>query len=122
MSMMFAPDEPEVADALEGKVPGDAVEDNVEGDRPDKVEEAEEDPVGEPLDVVLVSRGLKGLDGEEGGKGPSDEIRDGGGERVDGVEDSESENGSEEGVALGNLGALLEGVQGRILGELAGVA
>ena len=61
MSMMFAPDEPEVADALEGKVPGDAVEDNVEGDRLDKVEEAEEDPVGEPLHVVLVSRGLNCL-------------------------------------------------------------
>ena len=77
--------EPEDEDALEGEVPGDVVEDDTEADRLNEGEEAEDDPVREPLDVVLVAGGLKGLDREEGGKGPTDEIRNGRGERVDGV-------------------------------------
>lgn len=50
--------EPEDEDTLEGKVPGDVIEDNTEADRLNEGEEAEDNPVREPLDVVLVSGGL----------------------------------------------------------------
>ena len=63
---------------------------------------------------------LERLDGEEGGGGPADEVGDGGSEGVDRVEDDEEDGGAEEGVALGDLGALLERVEERVLGKLAG--
>ena len=111
--------EPEDEDALEGKVPGEVVEDEAEGEALEEGEGAEDGPVGEPLDVILVSGALESLDGEVGGDGPADEIRDGGCKGVDGVEDGKENDGTEEGVALGHLGALLERVQDGVLGELA---
>ena len=114
--------QPEDEEGLEREVPGEVVEDDAEGEGLEEVEEAEDDPVGEPLDVVGGTRGLEGLDGEVGGEGPADKIGDGGREGVDAVEDGEEEDGTEEGVALGHLSALLEGVQDGILGELAGVS
>ena len=111
--------EPEDEEALEGKVPGEVVEDDAAGEALEEGEEAEDDPVGQPLHVVLVAGALERADGEVGGGGPADEIRDGGRERVDAVEEDEEEGGAEEGVALGHLRALLERVQERVLGELA---
>ena len=111
--------EPENEQALEGEIPGEVIEHNAEGEALEEVEEAEHDPVREPLDVVLVAGALKGLDGEVGGQSPADEIRDGGCEGVDRVEDGKENDGTEEGVALGHLGALLERVQDGVLGELA---
>ena len=112
--------EPEDEEALEGKVPGEVVEDDAAGEALDKGEEAKDDPVRQPLDVVLVAGALERLDGEVGGQGPADEIRDGGRERVDRVEEDEEDGDAEEGVALGHLRALLERVEERVLGELAG--
>ena len=114
--------EPEDEDGLERKVPGEVVEDDAEGEGLEEVEEAEDDPVGEPLDVIGMARRLEGLDGEEGGEGPADEVGDGRREGVDAVEDGEEKDGTEESVALGHLSALLERVQSRVLGELARVA
>ncbi len=111
--------EPEDEDALEGEVPGEVVEDDAEGEGLEEVEEAEDDPVSKPLDVVGVTRRLEGLDGEEGGERPADEVGHGLREGVDAVEDGEEDDGAEEGVALGHLRALLEGVQDGVLGELA---
>ena len=112
--------EPEDEDGLEGEIPGEVVEDDAESEAFREVEEAEDDPVREPLDVIGVARALERLDGEIGGKSPAHEIRDRRRKRVDGVENSKQDDGTEESVALGHLSALLEGVQDGILGELAG--
>lgn len=61
---------------------------------------------------------LDGLEGEVRGEGPADEIGDGGGEGVDGVEDGQEQQGAEDGVCLGDLGALLEVVEDGVLCEL----
>lgn len=47
--------EPEDEDGLEREVPGKVVEDDAEGEGLEEVEEAEDDPVGQPLDVVIVA-------------------------------------------------------------------
>lgn len=111
--------EPEDEDALEGKVPGEVIEHDAEGEALEEVEEAKDDPVCEPLDIVLVTGALEGLDGEEGREGPADKVGDGGRECVDAVKNGEQDDGTEEGVALGHLGTLLERVQDGVLGELA---
>lgn len=64
---------------------------------------------------------LDGLEGEVRGEGPADEIGDGGGEGVDGVEDGQEQQGAEDGVCLGHLGALLKVVEHGVLCELWGV-
>jgi len=66
--------EPDDKHRLEGEVPGNVVEDDWEGEGLEEVEEAEDDPVREPLDVVMRRRRLDGLEGEICGKAPSDEI------------------------------------------------
>ena len=47
--------EPEDEDGLEDEVPWDVVEDEAEGEGLEEVEEAKDDPVGQPLDVVIVA-------------------------------------------------------------------
>lgn len=54
--------EPKDEDGLEGKVPWDVVQDNSESHAFEEVEEAENDPVGEPLDIVLDARRFKSLE------------------------------------------------------------
>ena len=111
--------EPEDEDALEGKVPGEVVEDDAEGKGLEEVEEAKDDPVRQPLDIVLVAGGFESLDGEEGGNSPADEVGDGRREGVERMEDGNEDDGTEEGIALGDLSATLEFVESRVLGELA---
>ena len=111
--------EPEDEQALEGEIPGEVVEHDTEGKALEEVEETEDNPVGQPLNVVLVTGRLERLDGEVRGEGPADEVRHGGGGSVDGVEDGEDDDGTDECVTLGDLRALLERVQDGVLGELA---
>lgn len=106
--------EPEDEQALEGEIPGEVVEHNTEGEALEEVEEPEDNPVRQPLDVVLVTGRLECLDGEVRGEGPTDEVRHGRGGDVDRVEDGENGNGTDECVALGDLRALLERVEERV--------
>lgn len=103
--------EPEDEEGLEGEVPREVVEHNAQREAFRKVEEAEDDPVREPLDVILMARSLERLDGEIRGEAPANEVGDGSRERVDRVEDGEDEDGAEEGIALRHLGSLLKGVE-----------
>jgi len=66
--------EPENEEGLEGEVPWEVVEDDAEGKGLDKVEETEDDPVSQPLNIILRSRGLEGLEGQVGGKSPTEEV------------------------------------------------
>jgi len=45
--------EPDDQDRLEGKVPRDVVEEHAKGEAFQKVEEAKDNPVGEPLNIVM---------------------------------------------------------------------
>lgn len=54
--------EPDNESRLEGEVPGDVVEDDAEGEGFHEVEEAEHDPVGEPLDIIVRRGRLDGLE------------------------------------------------------------
>jgi hypothetical protein len=110
--------EPHDEDRLERKVPGDVVEHDAEREALSKVEEGEDDPVGEVLSVVLVSRGLDGTEGEEAGDDKTDEVRDGHGEGVDRVEDEDECGTADDEVRLGHIRALLSLVERGVLGEL----
>lgn len=106
--------EPENEQALEGEIPGEVIEHNAEGEALEEVEEPKDDPVRQPLNVVLVTGRLECLDGEVRGEGPADEVRHGRGGDVDGVEDGEDDDGTDECVALRDLRALLERVEERV--------
>ena len=45
--------EPDDKEGLEGEVPRDIIEDDTEGERFKEVEKAKDDPVGEPLYVIM---------------------------------------------------------------------
>ena len=113
--------EPEDEDGLECVIEGDVVEDDGEGKGLEEVEEAKSDPVGEPLDVILVSGRLDGLEGEVGGESPADEIGDGGSEGVYEHKQNEQEGRANDAIALGDLCPLLELVQDGVSRELDGV-
>lgn len=113
--------EPKDEDGLEGKVPWDVVEDDAEGHGFQEVEETENDPVGEPLNIILVTCGFKSFEREERREGPTDKVGDWCGKGVDAVEESEQCDSTENKVRLGHLGALLDVVQHGIFGQLGGV-
>lgn len=99
--------QPQDKDGLEREIPGEVVEDDAEGKALEEVEEAKNDPVGKPLDVVLGAGRLDGLEREVRGETPADEIGDEGGEGVDEVEDDEKRGSTNDRVGLGHLRALL---------------
>ena len=65
---------PENEERLEGKVPRQIVQHDTERDAFQKVEEAKDDPVREPLGVVLMTGRLESPEREVSGDSPSDEI------------------------------------------------
>ena len=66
--------EPENEESLEGEVPWEVIEDDTESERLDKVEETKDRPVSQPLDVILRSRCLEGLEGQVGRECPTEEV------------------------------------------------
>lgn len=60
--------EPDDEDGLEGEVPGEVVQDYTEREALSEVEEPEDDPICEPLDIILVSGGLKALNERNAGR------------------------------------------------------
>jgi len=66
--------EPENEECLEGEVPWEVIEDDTEGERLHKVEGAKDDPVSQPLNIILRSRCLEGLEGQVSGKSPTEEV------------------------------------------------
>lgn len=103
---------------LEGKVPGNVVENDREGQALKEVEETEDDPVGEPLDIVVGGGGLDGLEGEISWESPADEIGDGLRGSVEGMENDDEDDEANGGVDLGDLSSLLKVVESGELCEL----
>jgi len=110
--------EPEDECGLEDKVEGEVVKDHPQGNALDEVEETKDAPVGKPLDVILVLRGLDSLEGEEGREAPANEVGDGEGEGVEEEEEGEEGNGADGGICLGDLRPGLELVGSGVLAEL----
>jgi len=110
--------EPDDEDRLEGKIPREVVKDNTKRDAFREVEKAKDDPVCEPLDVILVSGGLERLERKEGWNCPSNEGGYGTGEGVHEVEKKEEENAANDSVGFRDLSALFERVQNGIFREL----
>jgi hypothetical protein len=111
--------EPEDEERLEGEIPWEVVENDAEGEGLGKVEEPKDDPVSQPLDVILRRGRLERLERQKGGEGPTKEVRNGGGERVEGMENEEERDRADDDVSLGHLSALLESLQGGIVVELS---
>jgi len=66
--------EPENEESLEGIVEREIIENHSQGDGLKEVEEAKDDPIGEPLDVILVFGGLDSLEREISREEPSNEV------------------------------------------------
>ena len=113
--------EPENEEGLEGIIPGKIVEKNTEGKRFDKGEGAKNDPVSQPLNIILGSGGLKSLERQVGGEGPSKKVRNGSSERVESVEKEKKRNGADNHVRFGDLSALFQSLQYWILVELSNI-
>lgn len=67
------------------------------------------------------SRGLEGLEGQECGKSPTEKIGNGRSERVEDVEEEEERDRANYDVSLGDLSAMLDGLQGGIIVELSSI-
>lgn len=65
--------EPDDSESLDGVVPGNVVEDDA-GEGLEESEHAEDDPVGEPLDVILRLGALERLEREVGGDEEAEEV------------------------------------------------
>jgi len=66
----------------------------------------------------LRCRGLDGLERQVGGKGPANEVGDGGGQRVEEVQEYDENGAAQNDVSFWDLSPLLEVVEDRVLGEL----
>jgi hypothetical protein len=114
--------EPENEDGLEGIVEGEIVEDDADGKRLDKVEKAEDHPVRQPLDVVLMPGRLECAEAEVGWESPADEVRRGRSEGVDEDEEGAEDSTAEGQHRLGDLHAGLDVVEDWVARELQGEA
>lgn len=85
------------------------MEDDAEGKALNHIEETEDGPVGEPLNIIMDRWGLKGTEGKESREGPANEIGNRGSKRVGKMEKEDQDDTTEEGVSLGDLGAFLQG-------------
>jgi len=117
--------EPENESGLDGEVPGNIVQDETESDALDEGEPSKDDPVCQPLDIVIVTGGFESAEGEVGGEGPSDEVGDGESEGVDEDKADEGDCGDESTVGLGDLSLFFEldedGVRAQLFVELRDV-
>ena len=112
--------EPRDEESLANKVEGEVVEDRPESGGFNKVEETEDDPVSQPLLIVVLSRALQSLHAQVSGDGPSDQVGQGRGQakEVEKDQKDESSGGGEDTVDLGDSGLFLGLVQDGVLGEV----
>jgi len=109
---------PEQQDRLQRIVPREVVKNESQCDALLQVDKAKDDPVGEPLDVILRGGAFQGFKGEVGREGPCDKVRDGCSNGVDKVEESKEKDDADSQKRLGYLRVLLKRVQHRELCEL----
>jgi len=113
--------EPDDGKGLEDKVHGDPVEDRSDSEGFSEVQEAEYDPVSEPLLVVVLTRRLDSLDREVSGESPTDQVGYGGGEakHVEEDQDDGRDGKTEDTVCLGNLRSGFNVTEDRVFVKLS---
>jgi len=110
--------EPENKEGLECIEPWEVVKDCSQGKALEEGEEAEYDPIGKPLNIILMLRRLDSLDGKIGRECPANEVGNWSGKSIDKDEERhESDSASNEG-RLGDLSTLLEVVEHGVFREL----
>lgn len=102
--------EPDGEKGLENKVHRNPIENRPQTHRLDEVERTKDDPVRQPLLVIVALRRLNGLDGKISRESPADEVGDGLGKAKHVKEDEEDrgETKSDDTIGLGDLGLLLK--------------
>jgi len=112
--------EPEDEGGLGNKVEGEVVKNRPKGGGLDKVEETENDPVSQPLLVIILGGRLQSLDAQVSGDSPSDQVGQGGGqsEQVEKDQKDESASESENTVDLGDTGLGFDPVEDGVLCEV----
>ncbi|SRR5260221_7254107 len=78
----------------------------------------EDNPIGQPLHVILVTGRLDGLDRKASGKNESNQVRDRVSEGVDEEGNQHQDSSTNCTISFGDLRLLLEDICGAILGEL----
>lgn len=112
--------EPDGEKGLENKVHRNPVENRPQTHGLDEVERTKDDPIGQPLLVIVGLRRLNGQDGKISGESPADEVGDGLG-KAKHIEEDEKDRGETKGddtVGLGDLGLLLKLTEDWVLVKL----
>ena len=66
--------QPQDEDGLEGEIPREVIQHDSESEAFEEVEETKDDPVSQPLDVILSAGAFESLEGQVRGEGPADKI------------------------------------------------
>jgi hypothetical protein len=110
--------EPEDKEGLEGIVEGEVIENWPQGKGFQEVEEAENNPVGEPLDIILITWRFNSLEREISWETPADEVRDRRRESINKDQKGHKNKAANDDKGLGDLGALFNIVEYRVFCEL----
>lgn len=110
--------EPEDKEGLEGIVERKIVKNHSQGEGFEEVEETEYNPVGEPLDVVLMTSRFDSLEREISWEEPSNKVRGRGSKGVNEDENRSETHSTHDQEGLGDLSTLLKVVEDRIFGKL----
>jgi len=110
--------EPKDEKRLESVIPWNVVQYNTARKTFQKVEEAEHNPVCEPLDVILRRGRLKGLERQIGWESPAEQVGDGGSEGIEQMQEDGQSSTANNKISFWDLSSLLEVHKHRILGEL----
>jgi hypothetical protein len=110
--------EPEDKEGLEGIVEGEIVKNHSQGEGFEEIEEAEDNPVREPLDIIIMTGRLESLEREISWEEPSNEVRGRGSEGVNEDENRSESDSTPDQEGLRDLSTLLKVVEDRVLGEL----
>jgi hypothetical protein len=110
--------EPENEDGLECVVPREVVKDHSQSEALEEGKEAEDDPIGEPLDIILMLGRLDSPDRKIGRECPADKVGNGSGKCVDKDQKTHKADCASHEHRLGNLGALLEVKEYRVSRQL----
>ncbi len=110
--------EPKNGDRLDCEVPRDVIQNNAESKRFQEIEKSKDDPICEPLDVIMSARTFNSPEGQVGGDTPTHKVGYRSSKGVERVKKDKKQQSANDAVRLGNLSALLEIVQDRVLGKL----
>lgn len=102
---------PKDGNRLDREVPRDVIKNNAESKGFQEIEKTKNDPICEPLDVVVSAGTFNSLEGKVSGNTPSYKVGHRSGKGIERVKENEKHHCANYTVRLGDLGALLKIVQ-----------